>query len=136
VSLGLLPPDIYVKRAASRVLMQYATLAKGDTSVSDRLAQDLTRDLEPVLQQLVQRVRCKPLSTRLQATPEGLAVDLGRRHGLGRGAIAFTTDGDSSTELLEIVRLDDTRALLRPLDPQSSAAALAGRSVRFLETGM
>lgn len=41
VSLGLLPADIYVKRAASRVLLQYATLAKGDTSVSDRLAQDL-----------------------------------------------------------------------------------------------
>ena len=41
VSLGLLPADVYVKRAASRVLLQYATLAKGDTSVSDRLAQDL-----------------------------------------------------------------------------------------------
>ena len=38
---GLLPMDIYVKRAASRILMQYATLAKGDTTVSDRLAQDL-----------------------------------------------------------------------------------------------
>jgi chemosensory pili system protein ChpA (sensor histidine kinase/response regulator) len=41
VALGLLPPDLYVKRAASRVLMQYATLAKGDLGVSDRLAQDL-----------------------------------------------------------------------------------------------
>jgi len=39
--LGLLPLDIYVKRAGSRVLMQYATLAKGELSVSDRLAQDL-----------------------------------------------------------------------------------------------
>ena len=38
---GLLPMDIYVKRAASRILMQYATLAKGDSTVSDRLAQDL-----------------------------------------------------------------------------------------------
>ena len=38
---SLLPMDIYVKRAASRILMQYATLAKGDTTVSDRLAQDL-----------------------------------------------------------------------------------------------
>lgn len=38
---GLLPPDIYVKRVASRVLMQYATLAKGDTSIADRLVQDL-----------------------------------------------------------------------------------------------
>ena len=40
-SLGLCPSDVYLKRGASRVLLQYATLAKGDPSVSDRLAQDL-----------------------------------------------------------------------------------------------
>jgi chemosensory pili system protein ChpA (sensor histidine kinase/response regulator) len=39
--LSLLPQDIYVKRAATRVLLQYATLAKGELGVSDRLAQDL-----------------------------------------------------------------------------------------------
>ena len=38
---GLLPVDLYVKRAASRILMQYASLAKGELTVSDRLAQDL-----------------------------------------------------------------------------------------------
>ena len=37
----LLPADIYVKRAASRVLMQYASLSKGDITISERLAQDL-----------------------------------------------------------------------------------------------
>jgi chemosensory pili system protein ChpA (sensor histidine kinase/response regulator) len=37
----LLQPDVYVKRATSRILLQYASLAKGDPSVSDRLAQDL-----------------------------------------------------------------------------------------------
>jgi chemosensory pili system protein ChpA (sensor histidine kinase/response regulator) len=41
VALGLLPADIYVKRAASRILLQYASLAKGEAGVSDRLAQDL-----------------------------------------------------------------------------------------------
>ncbi len=41
MSLGLVPLDIYAKRAASRVLLQYASLAKGETGVSDRLAQDL-----------------------------------------------------------------------------------------------
>ncbi|WP_440109938.1 Hpt domain-containing protein [Acidovorax sp. BL-A-41-H1] len=39
--LGLLPADVYVKRVASRVLMQYATLAKGDPTIADRLVQDL-----------------------------------------------------------------------------------------------
>lgn len=41
LALSLLPPDVYVKRAASRVLLQYTTLARGDAAVSDRLGQDL-----------------------------------------------------------------------------------------------
>ncbi len=40
-AIGLCSTDVYAKRAGSRVLQQYATLAKGEESVSDRLAQDL-----------------------------------------------------------------------------------------------
>ena len=41
IALGLCPVDVYTKRAASRVLRQYAALARGDLSVSERLAHDL-----------------------------------------------------------------------------------------------
>src|SRR5690606_27567701 len=41
LALALLPADSYVKLAASRVLLQYTTLARGDTAVSERLGQDL-----------------------------------------------------------------------------------------------
>ncbi|MES2383455.1 MAG: Hpt domain-containing protein [Pseudomonadota bacterium] len=41
LSHGLLKVDIHVKRAASRILLQYAAFAKGSTNASDRLAQDL-----------------------------------------------------------------------------------------------
>ncbi|MFN3377016.1 MAG: hybrid sensor histidine kinase/response regulator, partial [Burkholderiaceae bacterium] len=41
VAYKQLVPDIYVKRVASRVLLQYAALAKGDPVISDRLVQDL-----------------------------------------------------------------------------------------------
>ncbi|RYG12334.1 MAG: hybrid sensor histidine kinase/response regulator, partial [Burkholderiales bacterium] len=41
LGLGLVPLDVYVKRVSSKVLMQYASLAKGELGVSDRLAQDL-----------------------------------------------------------------------------------------------
>ena len=37
----LLPSDMYVRRAASRVLLQYASLSRGDMEVSERLTQDL-----------------------------------------------------------------------------------------------
>jgi chemosensory pili system protein ChpA (sensor histidine kinase/response regulator) len=41
LALKLCSSDVYVKRAASRVLMQYTTLARGKNDVSERLAQDL-----------------------------------------------------------------------------------------------
>ena len=37
----LITVDIYAKRATSRVLLQYASLSRGDSAISDRLAQDL-----------------------------------------------------------------------------------------------
>lgn len=41
LALKLTPADVYVKRAASRLLMQYTTLARGQGELSERLAQDL-----------------------------------------------------------------------------------------------
>ena len=41
VSLGLCPADIYGKRAASRILLQHRTLARGEPGISERLVQDL-----------------------------------------------------------------------------------------------
>ena len=41
IALGVCPVDVYIKRAASRVLRQFASLAGGDLSVSERLAHDL-----------------------------------------------------------------------------------------------
>ena len=41
LSLGLLPVDVYVKRVASRVLIQYTSLSKGNSAISERLALDL-----------------------------------------------------------------------------------------------
>lgn len=41
VEHDLLGSDLYVRRAASRILLQYASLGKGDAAISDRLVQDL-----------------------------------------------------------------------------------------------
>lgn len=41
VALGLCPPDVYCKRAASQILLQDRTLARGETGISERLLLDL-----------------------------------------------------------------------------------------------
>lgn len=38
---GMFVADVYVKRVASRILMQYAALARGESAIADRLVQDL-----------------------------------------------------------------------------------------------
>ena len=38
---GLCPSDVFVKRTASRIIAQYTTLARGESGVIERLAQDL-----------------------------------------------------------------------------------------------
>ena len=41
LGVSLLPTDLHVKRTASRVLVMFTQLAKGDATVSERLGQDL-----------------------------------------------------------------------------------------------
>jgi chemosensory pili system protein ChpA (sensor histidine kinase/response regulator) len=41
VAFGACPVDVYTKRAASRVLRQFTSLARGESSISERLAHDL-----------------------------------------------------------------------------------------------
>ena len=41
LSLDLLPVDVHVKRVASRILIQYTALAKGNAAISERLVLDL-----------------------------------------------------------------------------------------------
>ena len=41
IAARLVPVDLYVKRAASRVLLQYTSLARGEATLSERLAHDL-----------------------------------------------------------------------------------------------
>lgn len=40
-SQGMFTADVYVKRVASRILLQYAALARGESAIPDRLVQDL-----------------------------------------------------------------------------------------------
>ena len=41
LSLNLLPMDVYIKRAISRILIQYTSLSKGNSAISERLVLDL-----------------------------------------------------------------------------------------------
>lgn len=101
-----------------------------------QMAARLTDGIESEMDALLDVESCKPVLANLAVSGGTISAPVGRRQGLSRGAIAFTADGDTSTEMLEVVDLDAERVVLRPLDPGRRAGDFAGRPVRFLETGL
>lgn len=97
----------------------------------EALAAALTEGADRALAALLDAKGCEPVTARLTSAGE---VQVGRANGLTPGSLAFTADG-GSTQMLEIVHLTARSARLRPLDPTVPATALAGRPVRFIETG-
>lgn len=107
----------------------------GEITRKDRQAMSkaLTKGLKETFTRLLDTKACSPLMATLAAQGNSLTVPIGRKHGLSGAALAFTADRDHTTELLEIIDLGAQTATLRPLDPNLSAASLAGRPVRFVE---
>lgn len=101
-----------------------------------QLAAKLTAGLDRAMTQLLDVETCKPVLTRLAVAGGAITAPVGRRQGLTMGSIAFTADGDASTEMLEVTGLTANGVTLKPLDPNRPARAFAGRPVRFFETGV
>lgn len=103
---------------------------------AQQMASRLTRGLDREFTALLDRETCKPVLTRLAVAGGTITAPVGRRMGLSRGSVAFTVDGDTTTQMLEVVALSGDAVTLRPLDPSLPPAQFAGRPVRFLETGL
>lgn len=101
-----------------------------------QMMSDLLDGVSDSFDRLLDVQACTPLMGTVMASGGDLTVNLGRRQGISRGAIAYTADRDASIEMLEIVSLSDRSVTLRPMDPTRRASDFSGRAVRFIETGL
>ncbi len=101
-----------------------------------QMAAKLVAGLDRAMTALLDVETCKPVLTRLEVAGGAITAPVGRRQGLTKGSIAFTADGDASTEMLEVTGLTAQGVTLRPLDPGRRVQDFAGRPVRFFETGV
>lgn len=102
------------------------------TTAEGMLSNGVLKEFNSVLSAL----GCEPPSARLALAGKSLSVPIGASHGITRGALAVVDDPNDSFGLLEITKLENGRATLRPLDPSRSASSYAGRLVYFMEAGL
>ncbi len=96
----------------------------------------LLRGVKEEFDSILSALGCEPPAARVDYANGTLSVPVGARHGITRGALAVLEDPNDSFGLLEITRLENNRAVLRPLDPTRSAGSFAGRLVYFMEAGL
>lgn len=96
----------------------------------------LLRGVKDEFNDVLSALGCEPPAARVEFAGGTLSVPVGARHGITRGALAVLEDPNDSFGLLEIVRLENSRAILRPLDPTRPAQSFSGRLVYFMEAGL
>lgn len=93
---------------------------------------ELRRGLGQAFERLLSVQSCTPLAATVARNGNTLTVNVGHRHGLTQGAIAYTADSNATVDMLEIVSISNRTATLRPLDPTQPVSAFDGRAVRFI----
>lgn len=93
----------------------------------------LEEGFSDILTELMDVATCTPVAAHVTRSGNTLSVPVGRKQGLSRSALAFTENPVSDFEALEIVKLQNNRATLRPVDPSTPISAFDGRIVRFVE---
>lgn len=98
----------------------------------NQMMADLRSGLDQAFDRLLSVQSCTPLAATVAQNGNTLSVQVGHRHGLTRGAIAYTADSNATVDMLEVVSISNRSATLRPLDPTQPISAFDNRAVRFI----
>ena len=98
-----------------------------------KLVGELTEGLEASFAEALDALSCAPIKAKLKVSGSTVSIDVGSRHGLTPGDLAFTKDASGSTTVLEIAKLGKSRTVLRPLDRNLSLRSFAGRPIEFVQ---
>ncbi|MHA7849736.1 flagellar assembly protein T N-terminal domain-containing protein [Roseovarius sp.] len=92
-------------------------------------------ELDSVVDGFLQKLACQPPAAYLALEGDHLSIPLGRRHGITADSIGIPDLTSNGLILLEVVRVEPSRTLLRPLDPSIPARHFAKRRVYLVKAG-
>ena len=76
---------------------------------------------------------CKPILAKTKIVNNKLEVSIGTRHGLRKNQLAVLDNKENSWTMLSISAIEDSKAILKPLNSKIKLEELSGKSTRFLE---
>ena len=119
-----------VRLSAGLPLRALNVLASRDRSA---IVQKLLDGIDAHIAGMIDTYACRPLEGVLALSGDRLTLPFGAKDGLTRHHLAFSEGQATPYILFEIESLADHSAILRPIDRNRTASALAGTRVSFMQ---
>lgn len=97
------------------------------------IVQKLLAGIDGHIEALIDTYACRALDGTLALSDNALTLPFGSKDGLTRNHLAFSEGQDTPYILFEIQTLNEHSVVMRPIDRNRPARALAGTRVRFME---
>jgi len=82
---------------------------------------------------MIADLQCRPLTATLALRDGRLTVPVGSHHGMRQNALAVASGTDTPWQIMRVTSVDVMSSTLTPLNDRRDLAALAGRTVEFME---
>ena len=79
---------------------------------------------------------CNPLEARTVFSSGELRLGIGSKAGVRNGSLAYIVGGSESWTLLEVSKVTQTSAILKPINAMSHSKTLGNQIIRFIEGAM
>jgi len=93
----------------------------------------LTAPVAGLVDGMVADLQCRPLTATLALRDGSLTVPVGSHHGMRQNALAVASGTDTPWQIMRVTSVDVMSSTLTPLNDRRDLAALAGRTVEFME---
>ena len=93
----------------------------------------LTESAEGLVSRMIADLECRPLTATLALRDGKLTVPVGSHHGMRQNALAVASGTDTPWQIMRVTAVDEMFSTLTPLNDRRDVAALAGRTVEFME---
>ena len=86
-----------------------------------------------LVDELAAKLQCAPLTAAMAVVDGRLTVPIGSYHGMRQNALAVATGTDTPWQIMRVTSVSPMSSVLTPLNDKRDIAALAGRTVEFME---
>ena len=99
----------------------------------DQINLSIKSGLETHVLELMDKVRCIPLTGVLKLRDGKLLVELGQSHGVTTNSLAVSSGASTAYSILHVTEVYDNQSTLEPLNSSLELKSLIGKTINFME---